>query len=106
VQLVPHVRLEDDLGDAIPVAKINEQKAPEVAPGVDPAVQDDSISDVLSRQLATGMCSFEEHRSTTIRPGFENRQGVECSDTACVCAVRRLKRSPSIMIKWSKWIGR
>ena len=36
--------LEDDLGDPVTVAQIDEHQAAEVAPGVHPAVQDDGLS--------------------------------------------------------------
>ena len=36
--------LEDDLGDAVAVAQVDEDQAAEVAPGVHPAVQDDRLS--------------------------------------------------------------
>ncbi len=44
---------------AVAVAKIDEQQAAEVAPGVDPAVQHDVLSDVLGRQVAARMSSFQ-----------------------------------------------
>ena len=43
LELGAGVGLEDDLGDAITVAQVDEDQAAEVAPGVDPAVQDDRI---------------------------------------------------------------
>ena len=41
LELLAGVGLEDDLGDAVPVAQVDEDQAAEVAIGVDPAVQDD-----------------------------------------------------------------
>ena len=55
--------LEDDLGDAVAVAEVDEDQAAEVAPGVHPAVQDDGLSHVVDRQFTAGMRSFVEHDS-------------------------------------------
>ena len=93
----PGVGLEDDLGDPVAVAEVDEEQPAEVAPGVDPAVQDDMLPDVVGGQVAASMSSFEEHdqrRETrefspialvaTITLLAANRQGVEDSDTAGV----------------------
>ena len=95
--------LEDDLGDAVAVAQVDEDQAAEVAPGVHPAVQDDGISHVVYRQFTAGMRSFVEHdlaigkqddsayvlRSITIPLPDEKRQAIEDSDTIATPRVRR-----------------
>ena len=55
--------LEDDLRDAVAVAKVDEDQAAEVAPGVDPAVERDRLADVLLRQFPAGMRPFQQHGS-------------------------------------------
>ena len=55
----PGVGLEDDLSDPVAVAKVDEEQAAEVAPGVDPAVEHDVLPDVLGRQVAARMSSFQ-----------------------------------------------
>ena len=59
LQLGTGVGLEDDLSDPVAVAKVDEEQAAEVAPGVDPAVQHDLLSDVLGGQVAASMSSFQ-----------------------------------------------
>ena len=94
--------LEDDLGEAVAVAEVDEDQAAEVAPGVHPAVEDDRLSDVVGRQFAAGMRSFEHDsaigqqddsayvlRSITIPLRDENRQAIEDSDTIATARVRR-----------------
>ncbi len=53
--------LEDDLGEAVAVAEVDEDQAAEIAPGVDPAVEDDGLPDVARGQFAAGMRPFVEH---------------------------------------------
>ncbi len=66
LELLAGLGLEDDLGDAVPVAEIDEDQAAEIAPGVHPAVQDDGLADVIDRQLAAGMRSFQEHGMSVV----------------------------------------
>ena len=54
--------LEDDLGQAVAVADVDEDQAAEVAPGVDPAVEDDGLADVVERQFAASVCPFQHGR--------------------------------------------
>lgn len=53
------VGLEDDLGDAIAVAQVDEEQAAEISPGVDPAVQDNLLSNVLDGQVTARMSSLQ-----------------------------------------------
>src|SRR5262249_52737147 len=62
--------LEDDLGDPEAVADVDEDQPTEVAPGVDPAVEDDGLTLVLGPQLTTGMGPFQHGRR-----GVGNRSG-------------------------------
>ena len=55
------VGLEDDLGDPVAVAEVDEDQPAEVAPGVDPAVEDDGLPDVVGGQVTAGMSSFQQH---------------------------------------------
>ena len=96
--------LEDDLGDSVTVAKVDEQQAAEVAPGVDPAVEHDILPDVLGGQVTASLSAFVEHdsaigrqvvstsllRSITIPPSDENRQAIKDSDTTSLHVVRNL----------------
>ena len=50
---------EDDLGQAVAVAEVDEDQAAVVAPGVDPAVEDDFQADVGPGQGAAGLGPFE-----------------------------------------------
>ena len=43
----------------IAVAQVDEEQAAEVAPGVDPAVEHDVLPDMLGRQFAASMSSFQ-----------------------------------------------
>ena len=55
------VRLEDDLGEAVAVAQVDEDQAAEIAPGVDPAVERNSLPDMILGQFAAGMSPFQKH---------------------------------------------
>ena len=55
VHLRPHVRLEHDLGDALAVPQVDEDRAAVVAPVVHPAEEDDVLADVPLGELATGV---------------------------------------------------
>ena len=61
LKLVAGLRLENDLSQAVAVAQVDEQQAAEIAPGVHPAVQDHVLTDLLGRQIAAGVRSFQEH---------------------------------------------
>ena len=58
----PRARVEDDLGHAVAVAEVDEDQAPVVAAGVDPAVEDHLLADVVFGQLAAGLRPFEHGR--------------------------------------------
>ncbi len=51
LELLAGVGLEDDLGDAVAVAQVDEDQPAEVAIGIDPAVQDDRFSHVVGGQF-------------------------------------------------------
>src|SRR5262249_31375753 len=94
-------------------AEVDEHQATEVAPGVHPTVQNDGLSDVVSRQFPAGMRSFVQHvsaigrqvdpsdwlRPITIPLSDENRQAIEDSDTAPSRGVRRSEPASSVMIE-------
>ena len=61
LQLGAGVGLEDDLGDPVAVAQVDEDQAAEVAPGVDPAVEHDGLPDMVLRQFSAGMSPFQQH---------------------------------------------
>src|SRR5262249_16387039 len=52
---LPVLGLEDDLGDAVAVAEVDEDLLIVGPVGVDPAVEDDGLSDVGFAQLAAGV---------------------------------------------------
>ncbi|MBV8313910.1 MAG: hypothetical protein JOZ53_03155, partial [Planctomycetaceae bacterium] len=59
LQLGADLGLEDALGQPVAVADVDEDEPAEVAPAVDPAVEDDRPAHVVERQVAAGMCPFE-----------------------------------------------
>ena len=61
--------LEDDLGQAVAVAEVDEDQAAVVATGVDPAVEDHLLADVVAGQLAAGLGPFEHGRRWISRLG-------------------------------------
>ena len=50
--------VKDGLGAAFAVADVNEDQAAQVAPGMDPAGEDDGLSDVCRAQLVAMMGAF------------------------------------------------
>ena len=62
VPRVGTLRLEDDLSQTIAIAQVDEDQAAVVATGIDPAVEDDLLADVVSGQLAAGLSPFEHGR--------------------------------------------
>ena len=85
------IRLEDDLGNAVAIAEVNEGQTAEVPSSVHPAVQDHRFPDVFAGQFTARMRSFVEHefhqknrtnsgerrRAATILRPAGNRQGIE-----------------------------
>jgi hypothetical protein len=52
-------RLEDDLGEALAIAEVDEDGAAMVAAVLDPAEQDDGLADVAGGELATGVSALD-----------------------------------------------
>ena len=82
LQLGPGVGLEDDLGEAVAVAHVDEDEAPEVAPGVDPAVEHNGLPDMVLGQITARVSPFQKH------DGFSREE-------------RRLAASPGVVIPGS-----
>ena len=61
LQLGAGVGLEDDLGDPVAVAQVDEDQPAEIAPGVHPAVEHNGLPDMVLRQFAAGMSPFQQH---------------------------------------------
>ncbi len=53
------VGIEDDLGEAVAVAEVDEDAAAVIAAVLDPAEEDDLLADVPGGELATGMGALE-----------------------------------------------
>ncbi len=75
LELGTGVGLEDDLGQPVPVADVNERQAAEIAPGVHPAVQDHGAPHVVACQLAAMMCTFQHKKFGSRGPPMEGRAG-------------------------------
>ena len=81
--------LEDDLGQAVAVAEVDEDQPAEVAPGVHPAVEDDRLPDVVGRQFAAGMCPFEHGRPVVSEESASGPSRQHAAMTACQTASTR-----------------
>ena len=59
LQLGAGVGLEDDLRQAVTVAKVDEHESPEITPGIDPATEHNGLPDLVFRQVSAGMSPFQ-----------------------------------------------
>src|SRR5262249_41889511 len=87
LKLGTRLGLEDDLGQARAIAYVDEREPPKVAPGVDPAVEDDGLTHVFERQFAAGVCPFE-HGYRRVWSAAPFGDGEEYGGTASLMMIR------------------
>src|SRR5262249_44101300 len=85
--------LEDDLGEAVAVAKVDEDQPAVIAAGVHPAVEDDGLPDVGGAPLAASMGPLQ-HGMSRCHPTTGNRPalGSRSADSPYLSGLGNVKR--------------